>query len=255
MRVYVCMSVVSRERESRPSPKACGGGLAATQAPRQAKRKWGVCARFTGDAVAIDVQLLKRLEAVLVEVHHHPFNHVLERLNRQLGVVSDGVDEREVDQIVRAAVPHVLQPPPPLGELGAQRARLLARLVDDVVGAPAPRVDRPDGLPLVLVKELGAKVEGLRVLLRDLPARLVRLLEQFIARLQNRLVAHLVLRLPRARQYCRRCRRVGRLGHDAARGHAGEHVFERADHALLLLLLLHRLRSERRCGCGGLRLC
>ena len=130
------------------------------------------------DPVAVDVQLVEGVEAVLVKIHHHALDHVLERLDREVGVVAHRVDQREVDRVVRLTLPDLPQPRRPLRQLVAQARRVLARLVNDVVGPPAPRVDRPHGLALGLVEERRAEVEGLGVMRRDLPALLVRLLEQ-----------------------------------------------------------------------------
>ena len=146
------------------------------------------------DPVAIHVQLVEGVEAVLVEVHHHALDHVLERLDREAGVVAHRVDQREVDRVVRLTLPDLSEPLRPLRQLVAQARGVLARLVDDVVSPPAPCIDRPHGLALGLVEKLRAEVEGLGVVRRDLPALLVRLLKQrVVPRLRLRVCIELVV--------------------------------------------------------------
>eukprot|EP00964_Phaeocystis_antarctica_P106375 scaffold71262_cov69-Phaeocystis_antarctica.AAC.1 len=58
-------------------------------------------------AVAVDVQLVEGVEAVLVEVHYHTLDHVLERLHGQPRVVAHRVDQRQVDRVIRHALVEV----------------------------------------------------------------------------------------------------------------------------------------------------
>eukprot|EP00964_Phaeocystis_antarctica_P041018 scaffold23462_cov66-Phaeocystis_antarctica.AAC.10 len=168
-------------------------------------------------AVAVHVQLVERFEAVLVEVHDHTLDHVLERLDGKARVVAQRVDQRQVDRVVRDALPkNEPEPVGPICELIAQARRVLARLVDDVVGASAPGIHSPHRLALRLVEELGAEVESLGVVRSDLAALLVRLLQHLV-------MARLGLGVPQSELLVRRQDHIRLLGVRERHSHIGCH--------------------------------
>mmetsp|Transcript_69934 Transcript_69934/g.221570 ORF Transcript_69934/g.221570 Transcript_69934/m.221570 type:complete len:373 (-) Transcript_69934:316-1434(-) len=128
--------------------------------------------------VAVLVELVEGLVAGLDKVHAHAVDHVAEWLDVQ-GKARHSVGERSVEDVVRPPVEDGLEALLPAVERVGGDARGVGA-VDELVRAPAPHVDGPDGVGLLLGHQLRPEVKGLGILSRHNAAALVRILERLL---------------------------------------------------------------------------
>ena len=136
----------------RDGRRARGGELRVGHAQQRERH----LADDAGDAVAVPLEIVPSLVAhVRLGVRLHPVEHRLEERRRERRVFVDGLKQQAVEVVARFAGVHLAQRGAAVAKRGEHllgRAALGA--VDDLVGAPAPGVERHKRAARLRVEEV-----------------------------------------------------------------------------------------------------